>query len=182
MVIALPLLAGAALVLAHQMGSAEFYWAIAAELSLLLWTGLLLAAPRWRRSDMRGWRFRLVGFAAAVLASLLTLAGKTLEVWPDHPLFPSGHTAYAVTIAVFLVGWDRRWLRWVIPLLGLLGLSLVLSFFHIPADIAGGTVVGLIVGVGLFRWLERSERRRLGTRPGSSGAASVGPSREASSA
>ena len=177
-----PLPVGAGLVLAHQMGSAEFYWAIAAELFLPLWTALLLLAPRWSRSDIRGWRFRAVGFGAAVLASLLTLAGKTLEVWPDHPLFPSGHTAYAVTIAVFLVGWDRRWLRWVIPLLGLLGVTLVLSFFHVPADIAGGTVVGLVVGVGLFRRLERSERRRLATPTESPGPGSVGRSGEASSA
>lgn len=173
--------AGAGLVFAHQTGSAEFYWAIAADLFLLLWTALLLLAPRWSRSDIRGRRFRLVGFGAAVLASLLTLAGKTLEVWPDRPLFPSGHTAYAVTIAVFLVGWDRRWLRWVIPLLGLLGAALVLSFFHVPADIAGGTVVGLVVGVSFFRWLERSERRRPGTRTPSPGATSVSGAREASS-
>ena len=78
-----------------------------------------------------------------------------------------------MTIAVFLVGWDRRWLRWVIPLLGLLAVALVLSFFHVPADIAGGMVVGLVVGVVLFRRLERSERRRLGPRAGSSAATAV---------
>ncbi|MBA3408640.1 MAG: hypothetical protein H0U06_11410 [Solirubrobacterales bacterium] len=33
-------------VMAHAVGSPEFYWAIVAEVSLLVWTGLLLVAPR----------------------------------------------------------------------------------------------------------------------------------------
>ncbi|CAA9521373.1 MAG: hypothetical protein AVDCRST_MAG45-2525 [uncultured Solirubrobacterales bacterium] len=149
-------------VLAHQVGSLEFYWAIVAELFLPVWAALLWVAPRWSGPDIGRWRFRAVGFGAALLASLITLAGKTLEVWPGNPLFPSGHTAFAVTIAVFLVGLDRRWLRWVIALLLLLGVALVLSFFHVIVDIAGGTVVGLSVGIVLFGWLRRSEERRKG--------------------
>lgn len=50
-------------VLAHVVGSAEFYWAIVADLSLVVWTALLLAAPG--RGEGR-WRFRLVGFGAAL--------------------------------------------------------------------------------------------------------------------
>lgn len=84
------------LVGAHAVGSPEFYWAIIAESSILLFTVLLFLAPRrTARSDLP--RFRLVAFGAALLASLVTLIGKLLEVWPGHPLFPSGHTAYAVT-------------------------------------------------------------------------------------
>lgn len=152
-------------VLAHQVGSPEFYWAIVAELFLPLWAVLLWLAPRWSGSDIGRWRFRAVGLGAALLASLITLAGKTLEVWPGNPLFPSGHTAYAVTIAVFLVGLERRWLPWVVALLLLLGVALVLSFFHILVDIVGGTVVGLAVGVVLFRWLRRSAAQRTAAVP-----------------
>ncbi|HWC26285.1 MAG TPA: hypothetical protein VG474_06835, partial [Solirubrobacteraceae bacterium] len=101
-------------VLAHAVGSAEFYWAVVAELLLVVWTALLFLAPRAGRSDR--WRFRLAAFGAALLASLITLAAKALEVWPGNPLFPSGHTAYVVTIAVFLVADDRRWLKAVVPL------------------------------------------------------------------
>ncbi len=104
--------------------------------------------------------FRIVGFATAVAASLVTLAGKSVEIWPGNPLFPSGHTAYVVAIAVFLVGRDRRWLRWVTPLLALTAVSLVLSVFHTPVDIAGGAIVGLAVAVPLFAWLKRTESRR----------------------
>lgn len=147
-------------VLAHQVGSAAFYWAIAAELFLVLWTAALLLAPRWDRSPIRARPFRIVGFATALAASLVTLAGKTLEIWPGNPLFPSGHTAYVVAIAVFLVGRDRRWLRWVVPLLALTAVSLVLSVFHVPVDIVGGAIVGLTVALPLFRWLKRSESRR----------------------
>jgi len=144
------------LVIGHRAGSAEFYWAIGSELLLLLWTVLLLLAPRWGTSEVSGWRFRLWGLGAALVAAGVTLAGKTLEVWPDHPLFPSGHTAWAVTIAVFVVGRDRRWLPWVVPLLGLLAVALVLANYHVPADIAGGLAVGLAVGYGGFAWLSRS--------------------------
>jgi len=147
-------------VIAHQVGSAAFYWAIAAELLLPLWTAALLLAPRWGRSQIRARPFRIVGLATALAASLVTLGAKTLEIWPGNPLFPSGHTAYVVGIAVFLVGRDRRWLRWVVPLLALTAVSLVLSVFHVPIDIVGGAIVGLTLAVPLFRWLKRSESRR----------------------
>jgi len=117
---------------------------------------VLLAAPRWGASELCGRRFRLWGLGAALVAAAVTLAGKTVEVWPDNPLFPSGHTAWAVTIAVFVVGRDRRWLPWVVALLALLAIALVLANYHIPADIVGGLAVGLAVGGGAFAWLSRS--------------------------
>lgn len=153
----------AAWVIAHVAGTAEFYWAVAADLFLLVWTVALLLAPRWGRTSIRARWFRIVGIATALGASLVTLVGKTLEVWPGNPLFPSGHTAYVVAIAAFLVGRDRRWLRWVIPLLALTAVSLVFSFFHIPVDIVGGALVGLLVAIPVFRWLKRSESRRVVT-------------------
>lgn len=101
-------------VVAHAVATAEFAWAIVAEVSILVFT--ILLAPRWAgRPDLP--RFRLLAFGAALLASLVTLIGKLLEVCPGHPLFPSGHTAYALTIAVFLIVFDRRWLRVVGPML-----------------------------------------------------------------
>ena len=138
------------LVGAHAVGSPEFYWAIIAESSILLFTVLLVLAPRWTaRSDLP--RFRLVAFGAALLASLVTLIGKLLEVWPGHPLFPSGHTAYAVTIAIFLVALDRRWLGAVVPLLALLVLALVLAIYHVPVDIVGGAGVAILVAATVWR-------------------------------
>ncbi len=138
------------MVFAHVVGSPEFYWAIVSELSLLVWTALLLVGPRLSGPHDGRRRFRVVAFAAALLAALVTLAGKLLEVWPGNPLFPSGHTAYAVTIAVFLVARDRRWVKLVVPLLALLAVALVLARYHIAADVAGGTAVGLVVGLGVL--------------------------------
>jgi len=148
------------LVFAHQIGSAAFYWGVLADLLLPVSTALLLLAPRFGDSAIAARRFRLVGFGAAMLASLVTLAGKTLEVWPGNPLFPSGHTAYAVTIAVFLVGRDRRWGAYAFPLVCLLAVALVLARYHVAADVAGGLAVGLAVAIPLFAWLRRSESRR----------------------
>lgn len=152
------------LVIAHSAGSSEFYWAIGAELLILVWTALLVLAPFWGESKIGGARFRLWGLGAALLAAGITLAGKALEVLPGNPLFPSGHTAWAVTIAVFLVGRDRRWLPWVLPLLALLAAALVLARYHIPVDIAGGVAVGLAVACGAFALLSRSVARSGGAR------------------
>ena len=146
---------------AHAVGSPEFYWAIVAESSILLFTVLLLLGPRWTpQPDLP--RFRLVAFAAALLASLVTLIGKALEVWPGHPLFPSGHTAYGVSVAISLVTLDRRWTRVVVPLLALLAVALVLAAYHIPLDIVGGAGVGVVVSAAVWRgrraWVRRSGR------------------------
>ena len=141
------------MVLAHAVGSAEFYWAVVAELSLVVWTVALFLAPA---GDADRRRFRFTALGAAVLASLITLAGKTVEIWPGNPLFPSGHTAYVAAIAVFLVARDRRWLKAVIPLACLMGVALVAANYHVPADIAGGAAVGVAVGASLVTWLQRS--------------------------
>lgn len=145
------------MVVGHVVGTPEFYWAVVAEISLLVWTVLLFVAPRRRRIDR--WRFRLAGFGAAVLASLITLAGKMIEVWPGNPLFPSGHTAYVVTIAVLLVLRDRRWLIAVVPLAGLMAVALVESDYHVTEDIAGGAAVGAVAGATVFTWLDRRRLR-----------------------
>ncbi|MBW3607484.1 MAG: phosphatase PAP2 family protein [Actinobacteria bacterium] len=145
------------MVVAHVVGSPGFYWALVAELSLVVWTVLLLVAPGRRQIDR--WRFALTAFGAAVFASLITLAGKAIEVWPGNPLFPSGHTAYVVTIAVFLVARDRRWLSVVIPLALLMAVALVLANYHVPEDIAGGAAVGVVVGASAFTWLDRRRLR-----------------------
>lgn len=149
------------MMLAHVAGSAAFYWAIAAELLLVVWTGLLFLAPRWSEPGNDRWHFRLSALGAALLAALITLAGKTLEIWPGHPLFPSGHTAYAVAVAVALVARDRRWLGAVVPLAALQAVALVLGDYHVPVDVVGGAGVGLAVGAGLWAWLERSRARRI---------------------
>jgi len=136
--------------LAHTAGTAEWYWAIAADSLLVVWVALLVVAPRWGTSPRGGWRFRLWGLGAALVAAAVTWAGKTLEVWPDNPLFPSGHTAFGVTIAVFLAGRDRRWMPWVVTLVALTAVALVLANYHVPVDVAGGLIVGIAVGAGAF--------------------------------
>ena len=144
------------MVVAHAAGSEEFYWAVVAELSLVAWTALLFLPPRRVGRRIDGWRFRLTALGAAVLASLITLAGKRVEVWPGNPLFPSGHTAYVVTIAVFLVACDRRWLKAVIPLGCLLVVALVRANYHVPWDIAGGAAVGGAVAASVLAWQRAS--------------------------
>lgn len=133
-------------VVGHTFGSPEFYWAVVAELSLLVWTALLFPAARGSGAIVGGWRFRLAALGAGLSSSLVALAGKTLEVWPGNPLFPSGHTAYVVAIAVLLVGRDRRWLPVVVTLWAVMAVALLLANYHVGEDIAGGVAVGAAVG------------------------------------
>jgi membrane-associated phospholipid phosphatase len=148
------------MVIAHQPRTPEFYWAVAADSLLVVWTAALLLAPRWGGSAIGARRFRIVGLATALAVSLVALAGKTLEVWPGNDLFPSGHTGYAVAIAVFLVGRDRRWLPWVVPALALTALSLVLSNFHVAVDVVGGALAALAIAIPVFLRLRRAEAGR----------------------
>lgn len=145
--------AGTPVFLAHAVGTAEFYWAFVAEGAILLATLLLVLAPRWARGRPPPPRFRLVAFGAALLASLITLIGKLLEVWPGHPLFPSGHTAYVLTIALFLVVLSRRWWPVALALVGVTAVALVVANYHPIEDIAGGAVVAAVVFAVIRRQL-----------------------------
>lgn len=154
----------APIVLAHEFGTAEWTWAVTAELLVLVWAGLLLLAPRWGGGRAPGSWFRLIGLGAALLASGLAWVGKTVEVWPGHPLFPSGHTAWAATIAVLLVARDRRWVPWVLVLLALVVAALLLANYHEPLEILGGAGVGLLTGLGGVALLQHTSQPAAATR------------------
>jgi membrane-associated phospholipid phosphatase len=117
----------------------------------LLVTPLTAAAAGRQESPRAGaaWVVRCgLGVAAA---TLLAKAGKRYEVWGGHPLFPSGHTAFAVTAAVCLVARDRRWAIVAVPSAALIMWGLVRAGYHDVPDVLGGAALGLAVGAATVR-------------------------------
>lgn len=66
-----------------------------------------------------------------------------------------------MTIAVFLVLCDRRWLTAVVPLACLMAVALVESDYHVTADIAGGAAFGVVAGATVFTSLSRGRLRQI---------------------
>ncbi|MDX1935143.1 MAG: phosphatase PAP2 family protein [Capsulimonadales bacterium] len=89
------------------------------------------------------WGRSLLGLGVAVALAEL---GKATEVWPGHPLFPSGHTTFAMSAATCIVlQRGKGWLWLLVPIVGLMGVCLVYGQWHTPDEVAGGLVVGSVV-------------------------------------
>jgi undecaprenyl-diphosphatase len=80
---------------------------------------------------------------------------RLLYLESDRHSFPSGHATRAGALAVMLGPWTPRWGRAVPALWGVLvGASRVLLGVHYISDIAGGLVLGALIG----RLLPRDRR------------------------
>lgn len=82
---------------------------------------------------------------AVVISYVLAHLDRWFYFWPYHPDFPSGHETFASCIGTALVIEDRRFIWLVIPLLVLLGYALVRSGWHVPTDVVGGFLLGIVV-------------------------------------
>ncbi|MBF0557667.1 MAG: phosphatase PAP2 family protein [Nitrospirae bacterium] len=86
----------------------------------------------------------LVGRARPRLAEGIVLAGPSLKGGYDS--FPSGHSAVVFCFAYILA---QQFPRFSIPFYcaaGTIGLMRVVDLSHFPSDVAGGAVLGVIVG------------------------------------
>jgi membrane-associated phospholipid phosphatase len=76
---------------------------------------------------------------------------------PSTSAFPSGHATAAVFSAVVLSHWDRRLALWWWTLAAIVAMSRVHVRIHHPSDVAGGAVVGFVLGrlaLGVLRRLD----------------------------
>lgn len=98
--------------------------------------------------------FYLRAVVALVIAVFLAHVNRIFYLWPAHLLFPSGHTTFCLGLALSL-GMLRLWtLAVTLPLVVLLGVSMVTLHFHTPFDIVGA--IPLVLGVyGITHWLWR---------------------------
>jgi len=91
---------------------------------------------------------------ALVIAVILAHVNRIFHLWPAHLLFPSGHTTFCFGLALSL-GMLRPWtLVITLPLVAVLGVSMVSLHYHTTFDILGAIPLVLIVyGIvhGLWR-------------------------------
>ena len=82
---------------------------------------------------------------ALIIATFLAHVNRIFDLWPAHLLFPSGHTTFCFGVAVSL-GMLRPWtLAFTLPLLVVLGVSMVKLHYHTTFDILGAIPLVLVV-------------------------------------
>jgi membrane-associated phospholipid phosphatase len=89
--------------------------------------------------------FLLRALTALVIATFLAHVNRIFGLWPEHLLFPSGHTTFCAGLS-----WSLAMLRpWTVlltvPLLIALAVSLVILHDHTTLDIFGAIPLVLIV-------------------------------------
>jgi len=138
-----------ALLVAHTGDS--LLWLLAAG------AALLLGEPAWRDGGLRVLAATLVGGGAAAALKWLIRrqrpAGErgVLYASLDRHAFPSGHAVRGAALAVLLAPLLAPWGWVLLPLwAGLVGLARVALQVHFPSDIAGGWLIGLLIGAVLL--------------------------------
>lgn len=82
---------------------------------------------------------------ALVIAVFLAHVNRIFDLWPSHRMFPSGHTTLCFGLSLSL-GMLRPWtLAITLPLVVVLGVSMVSLHFHTTSDILGAIPLVLIV-------------------------------------
>jgi membrane-associated phospholipid phosphatase len=82
---------------------------------------------------------------ALVIAVFLAHVNRIFLLYPPHPLFPSGHTTLCFGLALSL-GMLRPWTLLVtLPLLVVLGVSMVSLRYHTTIDILGAFPLVLVI-------------------------------------
>jgi len=100
---------------------------------------------------------------ALLIATFLAHVNRIFYLWPAHLLFPSGHTTFCLGVALSL-GMLRPWtLAVTLPLLVVLGVSMVSLRYHTTFDILGAIPLVLVVyGVVHWYWRLPSESAHFG--------------------
>ena len=64
----------------------------------------------------------------------------------DNPvcIVPCGHVITPIAVFCILVRQNRKWLRWLLPLFILGGISIVVTWQHRPMDVVYGTIISLL--------------------------------------
>lgn len=89
--------------------------------------------------------FFLRALVALVIATFLAHVNRIFHIYPAHLYFPSGHTTFCLGVSVSL-GMLRPWtLAVTLPLVVLLGVSMVALQLHTVWDILGAIPLVLVV-------------------------------------
>lgn len=93
-----------------------------------------------------------------IIAVVVGLAewGKHVDIWREHPGFPSGHATMCSSLSTVLLlhrGW--RWAVLLVPMALAMPVALVLHRAHSPTESAGGFFFGIVATLALWRLSER---------------------------
>lgn len=135
------------------LGSGGAIWLLAAA--------IMLCAKKYRRQGV----ILLAGLAAGVLVGnvcLKNLIARPRPCWLDGSVkllipiptdysFPSGHTLSSVIGATVLTKMNRRFGWAAIPLAAIIAFSRLYLFVHYPSDILAGAVLGVAIGLAVYR-------------------------------
>ena len=135
------------------LGSGGAIWLLAAA--------IMLCAKKYRRQGV----ILLAGLAAGVLVGnvcLKNLIARPRPCWLDGSVkllipiptdysFPSGHTLSSVIGATVLTKTNRRFGWAAIPLAAIIAFSRLYLFVHYPSDILAGAVLGVAIGLAVYR-------------------------------
>ena len=96
--------------------------------------------------------FFLRAMGALIVAVLLAHVNRIFGFWPEHLLFPSGHTTFCLGLA-FSIAVLRPWtLTVTLPSVAILGYCLVALHCHSTEDILGAIPLAMTV-YGLVHWM-----------------------------
>lgn len=135
------------------LGSGGAIWLLAAA--------IMLCAKKYRRQGV----ILLAGLAVGVLVGnvcLKNLIARPRPCWLDDSVkllipiptdysFPSGHTLSSVIGATVLTKTNRRFGWAAIPLAAIIAFSRLYLFVHYPSDVLAGAVLGVAVGLVVYR-------------------------------
>lgn len=85
--------------------------------------------------------FTIRAVVAVLLVFVVAHVNRWLHLWPAHPMFPSGHMAFAASIATSWFVLARRSLLWTVPLQIAYGALIVYLGYHVWSDIIGAWIV-----------------------------------------
>ncbi len=136
-----------------SLGNAGFLW--------LLSAGILILIPKYRRTGI----LLLIGLAMGLLIGNIVmkpLFARSRPCWLDTAVellilvpkdysFPSGHTLSSVIAATILTAADRRFAFVAIPLATVIAFSRLYLFVHFPTDILTSIILGLVIGITVWK-------------------------------
>ena len=137
------------------------------------WVLIALLIVYWLWKGGLEGRWLVLGLVVAVLLSDQTsahlLKGLVQRIRPCNALegvltpngksaafsFPSSHAANMGSSMLLLSLAFRRWIPLFVVIALLVGLSRVYLGLHYPSDVLGGYVLGLLIGFGVWRAIEK---------------------------
>lgn len=145
------------------LGSGGAVWLVAA--------GGLLCTKKYRKQGV----LLLSGLAVGVLVGnviLKNLIARPRPCWLDQSVhllvasptdysFPSGHTLASAVGATVLTRTDRRFGYAAIPLAALIAFSRLYLYVHFPSDVLAGAILGVAIGVLVYRWGGKTLEKRV---------------------